>query len=193
MVTDINELDFSKKYSYADYLTWWFDERVELIKGYIKKMSPAPSNTHQKVIGNLHLEIGKFLKKKKCQIRIAPFDVRLTRTVNDKESFTVVQPDICVICNPEILDERGCNGVPDLIIEILSLSSKKHDLVTKYQLYQEVGVHEYWVAYPNEKMIEVFLLENNKYTLKGKFFEDDKLSVYTLPGLTIDLSEVFEE
>jgi len=192
MITDFNQLDLTKKYTYADYLTWLFQERVELIKGYISKMSPAPSNSHQNLSSNLHRDISHFLKFKKCKVRYAPFDVRLKRTLNDDEVTTVVQPDICVICNLELLDERGCNGAPDMIIEILSESNRKHDLVTKYQLYEEAGVKEYWVVYPMDEMIEVYLLVNGTYVLDKKYLEDDTIDVKTLEGLTIDLKEIFQ-
>jgi Uma2 family endonuclease len=191
MITDINQLDLTKQYTYADYLTWWFQDRVELIKGYVFKMSPAPSNSHQNICGNLYVSFFSYIKKRKYQIRFAPFDVRLKRTIDDKEVTTVVQPDICVICNVALLDEKGCNGAPDMIIEILSASNRKHDVVTKYNLYEEAGVKEYWIVYPSEEMIEVYYLENNKYRLANKYLEDDLLPVRTLEGLVIDLKEIF--
>jgi Uma2 family endonuclease len=191
MITDINQLDLTKQYTYADYLTWWFEDRVELIKGYVLKMSPAPIDYHQKICINISSEIKQYLKRKKCQVRVSPYDVRLKRTVDDTEVTTVVQPDICVICNPDLIDKRGCNGAPDLIIEILSESNRKHDIVTKYHLYEEAGVKEYWIVYPSSEMIEVYYLENNKYRLAKKYLEDDLLPVQTLEGLVIDLKEIF--
>ncbi|MDX2189774.1 MAG: Uma2 family endonuclease [Bacteroidota bacterium] len=191
-ITSFSQLDVNKQYTYADYLNWWFDERVELIKGFVLKMSPAPSTTHQRISRNLIKEFASFLKKKECQVFHSPFDVRLTRTKNDKDQTTVVQPDICVICSPEILDEKGCNGAPDLIIEILSNSNSKHDLVTKHQLYQEAGVKEYWIIYPFERVLDIYHLDNGKYFLFNKYVDDDKVKVKTLPGLEIDLRDIFE-
>jgi Uma2 family endonuclease len=191
MITDINQLDLTKQYTYADYLTWWFEDRVELIKGYILKMSPAPNTKHQSVGVNLLTEINIYTKKRNFKVFSAPFDVRLKQTVDDKEVTTVVQPDICVICNVDLLDEQGCNGAPDMIIEILSASNRNHDVVTKYHLYEEAGVKEYWIVYPAEEMIEVYYLENNKYRLAKKYLEDDLLPVQTLKGLVIDLKEIF--
>ena len=191
MVTDFNQLDLSKKYTYADYLTWWFEERVELIRGKILKMSPAPSDNHQKIHARFVAEIAPFLKRKPCQIRYAPFDVKLKRSYDDKEVFTIVQPDICIVCKPEILEPRGCNGAPDMIIEILSESNRKHDLVTKFQLYEESGVNEYWIVYPMDSIDEVYLLEAGKYKLDKKYIEDELVPVRTIDGLNIDLKDIF--
>ncbi len=191
-ITDISQLDLSKKYTYEDYLNWWFEERVELIKGFIYKMSPAPSNKHQVISSNLHRDISYFLKKKKCKVYHAPFDVRLQSKKDNKENTTIVQPDICVICNPEIIDEKGCNGPPDTIIEILSPSSSKHDVKTKFALYQESGVKEYWIIDTIYKIVDVFVLQNGKYNLVKKYVEDEKIPVNTLESLVIDLEEIFD-
>lgn len=191
-ITSISQLDLSKQYTYSDYLTWWFEERVELIKGFILKMSPAASRSHQSLSGNLFREFSVFLKHKKCKVYHAPFDVRLKRVMSDNEAITVVQPDICIICNDDFLDDKGCNGPPDLIVEILSLSNSKHDLVTKFQLYEEAKVGEYWIAYPYEKVLDVYHLQNNKYELFKKYTEEDAVEVKALPGLVIELKDVFE-
>ncbi|MBC7391423.1 MAG: Uma2 family endonuclease, partial [Opitutaceae bacterium] len=169
MITDINQLDLSKTYTYADYLTWQFDGMVELIKGKIFNMSPAPGSYHQRVSGNIFKDFAVFLNKKPCKVFIAPFDVRLSMFRNDQEILTVVQPDICVICDLSKIDEKGCNGTPDLMIEILSPSTKKKDVQDKFQLYEESGVQEYWIVYPLEKLVDVFLLEDNKYRLVKKY------------------------
>lgn len=117
--------------------------------------------------------------------------MRLKRIKEDTEITTVVQPDICVICNPDLIDKRGCNGPPDIIIEILSESNRKHDLVTKFNLYEEAGVREYWIVYPADEMIEVYHLENEKYRLDKKYLEDDIILVKTIEGLKIDLKDIF--
>lgn len=189
-ITDISQLDLNKQYSYADYLTWWFEDRVELIKGYIKKMS-APLDVHQRVAGNLFGSFHSFLRKQPCQVRIAPYDVRLTRSMNDKDITTVVQPDICVICNPEIIDKRGCNGPPDMIIEVLSPSNSKRDVREKFDVYEEEGVKEYWIVDAESKIISVFLLENNIYKLDKMYAEEGEIRVKTLDGLTLNLEEIF--
>lgn len=128
MVDSLDKLSMDGVYTYADYLTWKFDERVELIKGKIFKMSPAPSRNHQRIAMALINPISNYFKGEKCEAYFAPFDVRLIdskKKKSDKDIYSVVQPDICVICDPEKLDERGCLGAPDWIIEILSPGNNK--------------------------------------------------------------------
>lgn len=193
IITDISQLDFSKQYTYADYLTWRFEEMVELLRGYVYKMSPAPSTYHQRIAGAIFTEISYKLKKNKCKVFVAPFDVRLKRSLDDKKTTTVVQPDVCIVCDPEILDTRGCNGAPDFVLEVLSPFTSKKDLTIKYQLYEEAGVGEYWVVYPGENILEVYLLENAKYKLHKKYGREDKVILKTIPNLEIDLEDVFDD
>ncbi len=193
MITDINQLDLTKSYTYADYLTWQFSEMVELIKGKIVRMSPAPASKHQRISGNLQHFLSNFLWKKECQLFDAPFDVRFVKAKDEKTITTVIQPDLCVICDPAKIDERGCLGAPDFIIEILSPSTRDKDVHEKFDLYEEYGVREYWIVDPLNAIIDVFVLENKKYRLVRKFTSSDKVQVNTLPGLEIDLKEVFED
>jgi Uma2 family endonuclease len=196
IIMKVEEPDLSLSYTYADYLTWNLPEMVELIHGKVYKMSPAPSSNHQTVSGQLFLSIGLFLKGKKCKIFSAPFDVRLPgkRGKSDKDIVTVVQPDICVICDPSKIDERGCLGAPDWVIEILSKNSSSKDLREKFEAYEEAGVKEYWVVHPMDQTILVYTLNNNrKYEGRLKpYVRTDKISPQTLPGLLIDLTEIFE-
>jgi Uma2 family endonuclease len=192
MITNINQLDLSKSYTYADYLTWQFSEMVELIKGKIFKMSPAPSDLHQNLSMNLSREISTFLKNKKCKVFHAPYDVRLTKSVNDTEVTTVVQPDLCIICDQSKRDARGCNGAPDMIIEILSPATSKKDLTDKFDLYEEAGVKEYWVVYPHEQIIDVFFLRDGKYYLVKKYISDELIPVNIFDGFAIDMKDIFD-
>lgn len=194
-MTDFSTLDLNKIYTYANYLTWQFAESIELIKGKIVKMSPAPSLGHQEIVGNIHGLIWNYLRKQKCQVFIAPFDVRLpiNGERKDKEIYTVVQPDICIICDPNKLDTRGCLGAPDLIIEVLSPHNAARDVREKYEIYQEAGVKEYWIVYPVESLINVFLLNSKGvFELDKIYTNQDKLSSSILPDYELDLSEVFE-
>ncbi len=161
----IEEPDLTGTYSYSDYLTWQWTEMTELIRGKIYKMSPAPGSTHQKVSMKLTLDIGNFLKGKKCQLFSAPFDVRLplsSKQKTDKQITTVVQPDLCVVCDPSKIDERGCLGAPDWIIEILSRHTSAKDLREKFDVYEEAGVREYWVVHPQEQTVLVYTLDEKR-------------------------------
>lgn len=192
MVNDINDLDLNKSYTYADYITWQFTEMVELIKGKIFNMSPAPKRVHQDVSSFIHRDISIFLKKKPCKVYAAPFDVRFVKESDNGVITTVTQPDICVICDQSKLDEAGCLGAPDFIIEILSPSTKSKDIHEKYDIYEEYGVKEYWIVDPSNQIVDKFVLENDKYQFRGKYTTGDIVSVHTLPGLEIDLNEIFE-
>ena len=187
-------LDLNKRYTYADYLTWLDDKRRELYDGFIKMMTPAPSRKHQEISVNLITILGRYLKNKKCKIFHAPFDVRLYNgSKKDEKIDTVVQPDISVICDLSKLDEKGCLGAPDFIIEIVSPGNSKKDVKDKFEIYQKYGVPEYWIVNPNDENVSVFVLdENGKYQLKAMFAGDDKIPVNIFNGdLKIDLTEVF--
>ncbi|MDQ7091242.1 MAG: Uma2 family endonuclease [Methylococcales bacterium] len=196
-ITHLSQLDLNKSYNYADYLTWQLDEMVELIKGKISLMSPAPNVNHQRIERNLIIDIGSYLRGKKCQIFPAPFDVRLydrkKSLLASQDIYSVVQPDVCVVCNPDFLDKQGCNGAPDWIIEILSKGNSKKETQVKFALYQESGVHEYWIVYPNDFAIHQFILDENKnYQLNAMFTDDDVITPSFFPDLKLDLTQIFE-
>ena len=199
MITDIKDLDLTKRYTYADYLTWQFDDMVELIRGKIFKMSPAPNMKHQRVSGGIFGQIYPFLKGNKCVVFAAPFDVRLPlpkKLQTKKKIDTVVQPDICVICDIKKLDNQGCNGAPDWVIEILSKSTSKKDLTDKYDIYQESGVKEYWVVRPDEESVTTYILDEAGIYQIGRqkpYLKEEAVPVGVFPGLSILLSEVFPD
>ena len=190
----------NQRYSYADYLSWTDDKMRELLNGIVYTFS-APFRDHAKFISDFFIKAGSFIKKRKgrCEIYTAPFDVRLPlngRTEDDK-IYNVVQPDICVVCDPSKLDEKGCLGAPDLIVEVVSLNTIRRDLYEKFNLYQDAGVREYWVAYPKDKAVTVFILqEDGKYdsgtTYQAIIDEKARIPVHTLKGLSIGLDELFE-
>jgi Uma2 family endonuclease len=191
-------LDRNKRYTYADYLTWLDDKSRELIHGFILKMSPAPRRKHADISVKLEHRLIKLIEKNKgkCKIYHAPFDVRFPKngeTADDKID-TVVQPDICVICDLSKLDEYGCCGAPDMIVEILSPSTIKKDVTYKFALYEESGVQEYWMVHPTDRAITVFLLqENGKYN-EGTVYEwDAKVPVYIFDNYLIPLNDIFED
>ncbi|TGE17533.1 Uma2 family endonuclease [Hymenobacter elongatus] len=194
-ITDFSQLDLTKTYTYADYLTWRLEEVVEIIRGRVRRTSPAPWVRHQTISFRLNTLIGIALRGTNCQGFAAPFDVRLTRaTANgDAQITTVVQPDLCVICDPAKLDEFGCVGAPDWIIEILSPGNTVHDSKTKFELYEENGVREYWMVDPGLKNVVVYTLsEAGQYELQGEFYQPGPIPVATLPGLLLEWAEVFE-
>ena len=192
MITDINLLDFSKKYSFADYLTWSFSERIELLKGLIFKMSPAPNTAHQRISGELFVNFHAYFKNKPCQLFHAPFDVRLPKGSNfENEILTVVQPDLCVICDSNKIDERGCIGAPDLVIEILSPGNTTKEMKTKFEIYEEAGVREYWLVEPNDRVVLIYILVNGKYQGLAPFTEEDTAKSTIFEGLEIPVSELF--
>ena len=195
MITNIENLNLQLNYSYADYLSWQFEQFVELLRGKIYPMS-APSRIHQRISLKLATRLSTYVEQKACgcEIYSAPFDVRLVKNPEgktDKDIYTVVQPDLCLICDLSKLDDRGCFGAPDLIIEIISENNAKRDLQDKYELYEENGVREYWIVRPSEKTVQQFFLENDKYVYKKAYSADDVIAPIVMPELSITLSEVF--
>ncbi|MBC7553227.1 MAG: Uma2 family endonuclease [Taibaiella sp.] len=188
----LEELDLSKIYSYADYLKWQFEERVELIKGKIFKMS-RPDRMHQEISGYLFLAIGNYLKGKQCNVYSAPFDVRLPRkSKDDNDIITVVQPDISVICNKSILDFKGCLGAPDIVVEILSPSNNVVELKNKYEIYEEAGIKEYWVVSPQDKTFLVYTLVNGRYVPSRLMVAGNVVHSAVLEGFSLDLQDMFD-
>jgi Uma2 family endonuclease len=194
MITSLSQLDLSKRYSYADYLSWQFAERIELLKGYVRQMS-APNTKHQRVSMGLENKFYNYFIEHTCEVFHAPFDVRLYNRkkslLQEKEVFTVVQPDICIVCDAAKIDTKGCNGSPELIIEILSPSNSATDIKDKYELYAEAGVTEYWIVYPEEEHIQQYVLENEVYKIHNVVTKTEKITPYLFPDLSIDLEKVF--
>lgn len=195
-ISNIKQLDLKATYSYADYLLWNFKDRVELIKGKIFKMSPAPSTAHQRISSELTYLLSKVFRKSNCQMFVAPFDVRLInfkKTTLDNQIYSVVQPDLCVICDKEKIDEKGCLGAPDLIIEILSPGNSNHEITIKYDLYEENGVKEYWIVNQSEKTILIYVLKDDKFIGLKPVTESGKLESPTFPNLKFSVKSVFKQ
>jgi Uma2 family endonuclease len=156
-------------------------------------MAPAPARRHQFILGELFFQIKQYLKGKNCNIYTAPFDVRLDATKQeDFKIRNVVQPDLSIVCDEEKLDEKGCVGAPDWIIEILSPATADRDLKTKFKVYEENGVREYWIVEPSESFVMIYTLKDGKYQSKGNFIWSDYVTPSIFPNLTIDLAEVFD-
>ena len=180
-------------YSYADYLTWQMEEVVELIKGKIfKKAAAAPKRIHQRISIKLAAKLYYFLEGQPCQVYDAPFDVRFpTSSKEDREIYNVVQPDICVICDPEKLDDRGCIGAPDLIVEILSPGNSKTELKHKFELYESNGVREYWIIHAETQDLLIYTLTNGKYVPSILFTSGHVVESKVISGFKLDLEEFF--
>ncbi|MBK7338441.1 MAG: Uma2 family endonuclease [Saprospirales bacterium] len=191
-ITDLSQLDPDGRYTYADYLLWKFKERVELIRGRLFRMTPAPNTIHQRISHELDRQLGNFFYKHPCQVFPAPFDVRLPKK-GQPDILTVVQPDLCVICDANKLDDKGCIGAPDLVVEILSPGNSHREMSEKYEVYEEAGVKEYWLVNPWEKIVLVYVL-NEKGIFIGlqPLTGEQTLETGLFPGLKIPLGELFE-
>lgn len=189
MITSLDQLDLNKRYTVADYMSWRFKERVELIKGMIVKMSPAPSRRHQAISRELLIEIGLHLRGSKCQVFDAPFDVQLSR--NDET--TIVQPDICVICDEAKLTDQGCTGAPDWIIEILSPGNANKERKEKFELYEANGVREYWLVDPvSNTVLQYQLTEERRYIGSKPFVAGEQITPVVVPNLVIDVEHILQ-
>ncbi len=198
MVTKFEDLDPNGTYTFADYLTWQFKERVEIIKGKLFKMA-MPSEKHQNVSTHFVRLFANYLYKKRCKVYHPPFDVRLVkpphlRKESDKTIYTVVQPDITVVCDLNKIDDKGCLGAPDLIIEILSPSTGNKDMNDKKDVYEFAEIPEYWIVHPHDETVVVYILNaEKKYVVDGFYASDAKIKVSVFEDLEIDLSDVFEQ
>lgn len=194
-ITDLAQLDPNGTYSYADYLKWQFQERVELFRGKIMQMSPAPSIRHQEIAFRLSMQLGSILSENPCRIFFAPFDVRLYNRKKSVEAnediFTVVQPDLCIICDSAKLEDgRSCNGAPDLVVEILSPGDTKKEKKDKFELYEEAGVREYWLVEPSEDSVLIYVLnEAERYIGLQPATEVAQSVIF--PELEVDLEKLF--
>lgn len=182
-----------ERYTFADVLAWDEDERAEIIGGEAVMLA-TPSTDHQLISGALFAQLYNFLEGKKCRVISAPFAVRLFEQDGDspEDVDTVVEPDLSVVCDREKLDGKGCKGAPDMIIEILSPSTHRHDRITKYNLYQRAGVREYWIVEPETQTVQVFLRNENGLLLPHESYSrTDVAKVNALNGCFIELSKVF--
>ncbi len=181
-------------YTYKDYAGWPDEERWELINGVAYNMSPAPSRFHQEISGALFNSIYNYLKDKSCKVYHAPFDVRLPKGEEPEEEIvTVVQPDIVVICEEKKLDDKGCKGAPDLVVEIVSPSTVSKDMKEKLAVYERHGVKEYWIIHPIDKLAIVYSLQEDRQYVKPEIYsEDNAVESKVLAGFSVDLRTLFQ-
>ena len=186
--------DRQEQFSYDDYSNWTDEVRWEVIEGVAYDMSPAPSRLHQAVLLKMVRLIADFLDDTPCETYVAPFDVRLPEDpqASDKETFTVVQPDIVVVCDDSKLDERGCKGAPDLVIEILSPATAAKDMKIKRDLYEGYGIGEYWLVHPTDKTVMVYRMgADNEYGKAIICAGEDIVESVALEGLKISMTDLF--
>ncbi|MCL1808114.1 MAG: Uma2 family endonuclease [Oscillospiraceae bacterium] len=180
----MEELQKERTYTYEEWASWDESIRCELVDGELVMMS-QPTQAHQEILGELFGQLWQFLKGKPCKVIPAPFGVRLS----DKEE-SVFEPDIVVVCDPAKLDGKVCNGAPDMIIEILSPSTSRHDKFVKFHKYQKAGVREYWIVDPDSKTVSVHLLKGGEYVVNA-YADTDTAPVHVLDGCNIVLGDVF--
>ena len=182
-------------YTYADYYAWPDAIRGELINGQFCDMTPAPTPLHQRIVGNLFVQMGGYFRGKSCSAYIAPFDVRLPKAGDDDGmERDVVQPDIAVICDRSKIDERGCRGAPDWIIEVLSPGTRDKDLTLKPDLYERSGVRLYWAVSPSDRSLTAWTLgETGRYAAPEVLHGAGRQTLADYPGLEIDWDWVFED
>ena len=181
-----------KKYSYADYLSWDDENRYEIIDGEVFDMN-APMRMHQKYVVEILIQAGNFFHNKTCEVYVAPFDVRLPKKSKKNEDiFDVVQPDISVICDPKKLDDKGCVGAPDLVVEVISPSTAGKDQIKKRALYEKNGVREFWLLHPDDKLVFVYVLGKDGYG-KPEVFDvsTSPVTSFIFKEMIIDLRHLF--
>lgn len=182
---------FPRKATYEEFLELSenSEERYEYIDGEIYLLA-SPKTTHQQVLGELFGIFYTWFKGKKCRPMLAPYDITLKR---NNENINVVQPDLMVICDlEENLNEKDYYmGVPSLMVEILSESSRGKDSVKKLDLYMSTGVKEYWIVNPFSKEINIFLFDNYDVVKNCTYKNNEKAVSYTFEGLEVDLESIF--
>lgn len=173
-----------KHYTAADYYNTPDKEHVELINGHFHAMA-APGRLHQRLSVKLCSLIDNYITENNgdCHVYHSPFAVQL-----ESEHDTVVEPDISVICDMDKLNDKGCKGAPDWIIEIVSPSNYRHDYVTKLALYAEAGVREYWIIDLQQKRVLVYHFEVDTVVNIYTFNDSVKVGIYE--DLSIDFASL---
>jgi len=178
----------TKRWTYKDYLKLEDDKRYEIIRGELIEM-PAPSVTHQRIVGKLFRLMSDYVEGKKAgEVFVSPFDVILSEE-------NVVQPDLVFVSkeNSKIIKDKGIFGAPDLVVEVISPSTLKKDTEDKKKLSAEFGVRELWLIFPGERAVEVFSLEKEGYKVCSFGYEKGEVRSCTLKNFKVDLEELFKE
>lgn len=175
-----------KPWTYEEYLKLEDERRYEIIEGELLEM-PAPTLKHQKIVGRLFKVFSEVVESKDAgDVYLSPVDVVLSR-------HNLVQPDLVMVLkeNYSILQDKGISGVPDLVLEVVSPSTFKKDTEDKRRLYAMYGVKEYWLVFPEEKVVEVLFLKDGEYEVFSHAFEEGKVCSKLIKELCVDLEEIF--
>lgn len=191
-ISKVAEMNLLGLYSYGNPFRWKSEERIELIRGEVFRMSPVNSLTHQRWCGFIFVKLYDYLSDKIGEVFMAPFDIRLPDRSNmDEDIFTVVQPDIVVVCDPKKLDEKGCLGAPDVVIEILSEGNNWRELIDKFKVYEEAGIKEYWVVNPARKYFSIYKLDKyHRYKTDGVNRCNEEMLSSVFPDFKLDLKDL---
>ncbi|MBA4416383.1 MAG: Uma2 family endonuclease [Syntrophus sp. (in: bacteria)] len=177
-------IEKEKRYTYNDYLTWDYGERWEIIDGQPYNMTPAPKVKHQDLASNFHIKL-KTDEKNRCYTGIAPTDVVL-------DQYNIVQPDVFVVCDRDKIKDNNIEGAPDLIIEVLAPGTEVKDKREKKRIYEQFGVNEYLLVYPEQEYLERYWLENNRYGAPEIFNWNEPLKLLSL-DMEVKLWEIFDK
>lgn len=180
-------------HTYGEYFGWPENDRYELVDG-IAYSVPAPARRHQEVLLELFRQIADALDGTPCRPYVAPFDVRLPKADEpDARVDTVVQPDISVVCDRAKLDERGCRGAPDWIVEVLSPATASHDQIVKRAAYEGAGVREYWLVHPTDRVVTGYTLVDGGYGKPAVYELTGELAAAVLPEVVVARERVLRE
>jgi Uma2 family endonuclease len=178
----------TQHHTYAEWLTWPEDQCGELIDGiaYIRE-PPAPSPTHQEVVGELLYQVRGALEGKPCRVYIAPLDIRLPKSDEaDEQIDTVLQPDVFIVCDRHRFDRRGLRGAPDWVAEVLSPDTVRHDQVVKLAIYERAGVREVWYIHPTDLALTIYRLEDGRYGRPTILDLKGQTALTAVPDVSVD-------
>ncbi len=180
------QTETNRRFTIADISEW--DGRWELIDGIPYNMTPTPSTAHQRIVVELLFALRAHFGKSGCSVFVAPFDVQL----NEDDQYTIVQPDISVFCKEQTIHPNRATGPADLIVEVLSPSTALKDRNEKFTLYERSNVKEYWLVDPLNHTIEIYGVEDGRYSRRRVFGVDDTLSSFTFPELSIEMNNILQ-
>jgi Uma2 family endonuclease len=173
-----------KRYTYKDYLTWPEAERLELIDGTAYDMSPAPKVKHQRIVIQFDRRLGEVIEERGCRLFIAPTDVVF-------DEYSIVQPDVFVVCDRKKITEDNIQGAPDVVIEVTSPATEVKDKREKKALYEKFGVREYIIVFPDGEYTERYCLGEGRYG-PSEIYNWDEVLRLCFFDIDINLWEIFE-